>query len=59
MPADIISTKEAAQRLNRSVVTVHRLVLAGKLEPVFRVPGPRGAMWFNTSDIEALVETAA
>lgn len=43
-----------AQRLNVDRTTVIRLVKAGDLVPVAKLPGRTGAFLFNPRDVEAL-----
>lgn len=60
MTPDLIGTTEAAQILNRSPRTVHRMVAAGKLAPAMTAPGGYAGVWlFNRADIEALAKAAA
>ena len=51
----LVTTAEAAAALDRSVKTVTRWVESGRLTPVKRLPGKRGAMFFDAADIEALL----
>ena len=52
---DLITSPQAAEMLNCSTRTIHRLVTAGKLIPFMVVPvGPHGAFTFERADIEAL-----
>jgi hypothetical protein len=55
----LLSTRQAAERTGKSVWTIARLVREGHLEPVLRVDGERGAMWFKAEDIEALADEVA
>lgn len=50
----LISTAEAAQLLGRSVGTVNRWAANGRLTTVAKVPGPRGARFFDRAEVEAL-----
>jgi predicted DNA-binding transcriptional regulator AlpA len=52
MESDLIPTREAVQRLGKSVSTICRMVANGELTPALRLDGLRGAMWFRPSDIE-------
>ncbi|HEY7487578.1 MAG TPA: helix-turn-helix domain-containing protein [Streptosporangiaceae bacterium] len=57
---DPISTAEVARRLGKDVRTVHRLVDAGRLTPVIKTPGLRGAYMFDPDAVEKLIaETKA
>lgn len=47
-------TAEVAERLGKSVATITRYVKAGRISPVIKGEGLRGAMWFNPDDIERL-----
>lgn len=51
---DLVPTAEVATLLKRDVRTVHRWVAAGKLTPVAKAPGMRGALLFDRSDIDTL-----
>lgn len=59
--AGLIGSAEAAALLKKDRSAVSRLVGAGKLTPVKKMPGPRGAYVFKRADIEALAgkESAA
>lgn len=52
-----IGAAEASQVLNRNRSTVTRMVERGELNPVSKLPGLRGAFFFNRADIEALLAT--
>lgn len=52
---DAMTTAEAAEALDVSVKTVTRWVAAGKLTPIKRLPGKRGALIFAASDVEAIL----
>jgi len=51
----LVTSSEAAEALGVSVKTITRWVAAEKLSPVKRLPGKRGAMLFDSADIEALL----
>lgn len=53
--ATFATTAEAAEALGVSVKTITRWVGSGKLTPVKRLPGKRGAMLFAGADIEAIL----
>ena len=53
---DLIGTAEAAALRGVSVKTVTRWVRDGKLTPVQKLPGLRGAYVFDRSDVEALLK---
>lgn len=53
----LITSAEAAARLNRSVSALHRYVELGQLTPALAAPGIRGAKWFRPEDIDALAAT--
>lgn len=53
----LLSTQEVAHRLSRDVSTVSRWVAAGRLNPVYRFPGKRGACLFDPAEVDALVGT--
>lgn len=51
---DLVTTAEVAEHLGVHVRTVHRMIEAGKLKPVAKAPGLRGAYLFNRRDVERL-----
>lgn len=53
------TSAEAAEAIGVSVKTITRWAESGKLVPVKRLPGPRGALLFAASDVEALLARAA
>jgi hypothetical protein len=54
-PLELIGTREASERLGESIRQTIRRVESGKLEPVAKMPGLRGAYVFNAADIDRLV----
>lgn len=50
-----LSSAEVADALEVSVKTVTRMVKDGRLAPVKRLPGPRGAFLFNPAQVEAIL----
>lgn len=57
-----MTTADAARRIGRSPRTIHRAVRAGKLLPLFQVPGKTGAFIFTAGEVErfaAQMEKAA
>lgn len=50
----LLSTAEVAQRLERDVRTVHRMVARGELAYAYRAPTARGAYLFDPAVITAL-----
>lgn len=55
----LIATSDAAKRLGVTSRHVARLVSTGKLDPVVKAPGIRGAYFFDREDIEALAKGGA
>ena len=55
---DTITTAEAAVILGKSVATVNRLALLGRLTPTLKLPGKTGAYLFARADVEALKTTS-
>lgn len=47
-------TAEVAKEFGKSVATITRYVKAGRLEPVIKGEGLRGAMWFRPEDVDRL-----
>ena len=58
METTLITTAEVAQRLRVSIPTVNRWVRDGRLQPVQKLPGIRGANLFDPTDIAALRKSA-
>lgn len=56
---DLISSAEACQRLHVDRSTLMRWVKSGRIEPVHRGTGVRGAMVFNAADVDRLAERVA
>lgn len=46
-PADLLTTRQAAERLGKSVATINRLAAAGKLRAEWKAPGDTGAYYFT------------
>jgi len=64
MPSpELISTSDVAERLGVDVRTVHRMVADGRLTPLVKAPGMRGAYMFDPAvldrEIAALTQSAA
>jgi excisionase family DNA binding protein len=59
MQPTLLTTAEVAGRLRVSIPTVNRWVRDGRLTPVQKLPGIRGANLFDPSDIDTLKEVAA
>lgn len=57
--SDLLTTAQAADRLDVTVSTISRWVAAGKLVPALRGYGTRGPMWFRAVDIDAIREAKA
>jgi DNA-binding transcriptional MerR regulator len=54
-----ITTRAAAARLGVTVRQVHYLIETGRLAPTMKGNGPRGPMFFDPADIDALVEVSS
>ena len=52
----LIPTRDVADLLGVTPRHVARLVEAGLLEPVVRMPGVRGALLFHEDDVQSLFE---
>ena len=59
MPTEHLSTAQVAAQLGVDVRTVHRMVAAGRLEPVYKGTGVRGAYVFTAEAVDGLREKAA
>ena len=57
--ADLIGGTDALQILEIDKSTLSRWVAAGKLTPITRLSGPRGAFVFARADVEALAKHRA
>ncbi len=55
MLEDLIRTKDVAGLAGKTVATVNRWVLEGKLTPAVEMPGKTGARLFRRSDVEAFL----
>lgn len=55
----MMTTRQAADHLGRSIRYVIRLVETQRLEPVTKLPGLRGAYLFAAADITALADEKA
>jgi len=55
----LLSSRQAAELLGKSVSSISRAVTAGRLTPALRLEGQTGAMWFRRDDVEALLEATA
>jgi predicted site-specific integrase-resolvase len=51
-----VNTADVVEATGKSVATITRWVAAGKLTPVHKSPGLRGAYLFRREDIEALAK---
>lgn len=57
---DLVNTAQAREILGKaSPSTIARMVAAGKLVPVTKLPGLRGAYLFHRADVEALAKGRA
>lgn len=50
-----MTSAEAADALRVSVKTITRWAASGKLTPVKRLPGKRGAMLFDSEQVAAII----
>lgn len=53
--SDLITSSQAASVLGKSARTVQRMVEAGSLTAVHKLPGTTGAYLFRRTDVEALI----
>jgi hypothetical protein len=53
---EALTTTEAARRAGMNVQKFHRAVADHGIEPVFRAPGLRGAMFWAPEDVDRLRE---
>lgn len=49
-----LTSAEACEQLGIDRSTLSRWVASGRIAPVFKVPGKRGAFLFSPADVEAL-----
>lgn len=59
MLSDLLTTKQVADRLGRTVRQVHGLVERGELTPADRLPPPRGALFFHPAEVDRYIAVAA
>lgn len=59
MLTDLLPTAEVASLLGVHVSTVPRLVRSGRLTPVTKLPGKRGAYLFDPAEISAYIARSA
>lgn len=52
---DLIRTRDVADLAGRTVATVNRWVLEGKLIPAVEMPGRTGARLFRRADVDAFL----
>ncbi len=55
MDDELLPTATVAELLGKTVTTINRWVLEGKLIPAVDMPGRTGARLFRRSDVEALL----
>lgn len=53
---ELMSTAEVAKAANKSVATVTRWAIDGKLPTAYKAGGLRGFYMFRTEDVEAFLE---
>ncbi len=56
---ELVPTAEVARRLGCDVRTVHRMVAAGRLSPVTKLPGRTGPYLFDAAEVSSLREAVA
>ena len=54
-----VTTREASELLGKSIRATIRLVETGKLTPVMKLPGLRGAYLFDRQAVERIRDAAA
>ena len=54
MQTKLLTTMQAAERVGVSVPTINRWARQGRIAPVFKAPGLRGARLYDPADIDAL-----
>ena len=57
--ANVLTSREAAERCGIPLRTWHNWVLAGHIDPVRKLDGIRGALLFDADEVERLAETHA
>lgn len=56
---DLLASVEVCEELHIDRSTLSRWVAAGKLRVAMRLPGTRGAMLFDRTDVDALADRLA
>jgi hypothetical protein len=57
--ASPLTVRMVAERLGWTMSKVRREIIAGRLVPEHRIPGPNGVQLFNPADVEALATAEA
>lgn len=56
---DMLTTRQTAELLGRTVSSVHRYTVEGRLAPAMKIDGLRGPKLFARADVEALAAELA
>ena len=56
--ANVLTSREAADRCGVPLRTWHNWVLAGRIDPIRKLAGQRGALLFDEADVNALATEA-
>lgn len=54
---DLLTTREAGERANRSTRTIRRWVASGRLIPAYTLPGQTGDHLFRVEDVDRAAAT--
>jgi len=52
----LLTSPEVSRLLKKSLRTIHRLAVAGDLEPAQKLPGPNGAFLFDPDVVDRFVQ---
>lgn len=55
LPDELLTSRQAAERLGVEISTISRMVSDGRLTVAFQAPGPTGVKFFRPEDIDAAI----
>lgn len=58
-PAELLTTRQAAERLGKSIATITRLARTGALRSEWKAPGDTGAFYFTADALDEYEGEAA
>lgn len=58
-PAELLTTKQAAEHLGVNRKTLYRWMQQGRIKPAWQAPGDTGAYMWNPTDLDELAEASS